>query len=133
MLPPNVAALIADHGLAVELQTVLWVQGVQVGLDQPSQAGVQVDPGAVPADRDVAYPHLRPGQVTGGDHRNWHQHLVQVTLQAAGYLEERAPSLVSPGIRDNLATKLRKTIKNRVSQSVSQWFSQTISATKFKI
>ena len=99
---------------------MLWVQGVQVCLDQPSQTGVQVDPGAVPADRDVAYPDFRPGQVACGDHRNWHQDLVKITLQAAGYLEERTPSLVSPGIRDNLATKLRKTIKNRVSQSVSQ-------------
>ena len=110
MLPPNVAALIADHGLAVQLQTVLWVQGVQVGLDQPSETRVQVDPGTVPADSDVAYPHFWPGQVTRGDDRNWHHHLVKITLQAAGNLEERTAFLVPSGIRDNLAATLRKTI-----------------------
>ena len=110
MFPPDVAALIADHGLAVELKTVLGVQGVQVGLDQPSEAGVQVDPGAVPADSHVANPHLRPGEVAGGDDRNRHQHLVKIALQTAGNLQERTAFLVSSDIRDNLATTLRKTI-----------------------
>ena len=110
MFRPDVAALIADHGLAVELKTVLWVQGVQVGLDQPSEAGVQVGPGAVPADSHVANPHFRPGEVAGGDDRNRHQHLVKIALQAAGNLQERTAFLVSSDIRDNLATTLRKTI-----------------------
>ena len=80
-MPPDVPALIADHGLAGQLQTVLRVQAVQVGLDQPSEAGVQVDPGAVPADGHLANPHLRPGEVACGDDRNRHQNLVKITLK----------------------------------------------------
>ena len=75
-----------------------------------SYGRVQVDPGAVPADRYVAYPHFRSGQVPCGDHRNWHQDLVKITLQATGNLKERTPFLVSYGIRDNLTTTVRKTI-----------------------
>ena len=83
---PDVAALVADHGLAAQLQTLLRVQAGEVSLDQPPQAVVKVDPAGVPADRDVTNSHLGPVDVTRGDDRDWHQDLVQVTLQAAGDL-----------------------------------------------
>ena len=129
-MPPDVAALIADHGLAVQLQTVVWVQGVQVGLDQPSEAGVQVDPGAVPADGDVANPHLRPGEMSGGDDRDRHHHLVKVALQTAGNLQERTAFLVSSDIRDNLAATLINN-NNNIARPASLPDKLTISRRKY--
>ena len=130
MFPPDVATLIADHGLAVQLQAVLRVEGVQVGLDQSSETRVQVDPGTVPADSHVAYPHFRPAQVTCRDDGDWHQDLVKITLQAAGNLEERTPFLVSSCLGDNLGRTLRKVIKINIA---SLPVCQTISTTKFKV
>ena len=96
--PSDVAALIADHGLLAQLQTVVGIQAGEVSLDQTSQTIVQMDPAGVPADGDVAYPHLRPVEVSRGDDGDGHQDLVQIRLQAAGDLEEGAALLISAGL-----------------------------------
>ena len=55
---PDVAALVADHGLVAELQAVVRVEHGEVGAHQPAQTLVQLHPARVAGDGHVTQPHL---------------------------------------------------------------------------
>ena len=65
---PDVAALVADHGLVAELQDVVWDEHGEVGRDQAPGTVIQVDPGEVAGDGHVTYPDPGPLYMAGGDH-----------------------------------------------------------------
>ena len=114
---PDVAALVADHGLVAELQAVVWVEHGEVGADQAPETVIQMDPGGVTGDGHVTYPDLGPLEVTGGDHGDRHQHLVQVSLEAAGDLEQRAALLIAACLANSqilLCLSTGRSLHNRV-------------------
>ena len=63
-------------------------------MDQAPETVIQVNPGGVAGD-GVTYPDLGPLEVAGGDHGDGHQHLVQVSFEAAGDLEQGAALLIA--------------------------------------
>ena len=64
-------------------------------MDQAPETVIQVNPGGVAGDGHVTYPDLRPLEVAGGDHGDGRQHLVQVSLEAAGDLKQGAALLIA--------------------------------------
>ena len=76
-----------------------------------------MDPGGVTGNGHVTYPDLGPLEVTGGDHGDRHQHLVEVSLEATGDLEQGAALLIAACLANSqilLCLSTGRSLHNRV-------------------